>query len=88
MKDTAYRDLWTIRCKDGRQFSGRCLVAADGAKSKIARALGVVKTGANSAASRQYIKGGTHNFTSDGVLLYPKYVTPNPTEVGATQPGI
>ncbi|MGB5520973.1 MAG: FAD-dependent oxidoreductase, partial [Polyangiales bacterium] len=67
---------WAVRCKDGRRFSGRCLIAADGAKSKIARALGVVKTGANSVASRQYIKGGTHQFSSDGVLLYPRYVLP------------
>jgi flavin-dependent dehydrogenase len=69
-------DVWTIRCKDGRGFSARCLIAADGAKSKIARMLGVVTTGATSAASRQYIKGGTHNFTSDGVLLYPPYAIP------------
>ncbi|MFW2387600.1 MAG: NAD(P)/FAD-dependent oxidoreductase [Polyangiales bacterium] len=68
--------LWDVRCKDGRRFSGRCLIAADGAKSKIARSLGLVNTGANSVASRQYIKGGTHNFTSDGVLLYPPYVLP------------
>jgi geranylgeranyl reductase family protein len=67
---------WTVRCKDGRRFKGRCLITADGAKSKIARALGVVSTGANSAASRQYIKGGTHNFASDGVLLYPPYALP------------
>ena len=67
---------WAVRCKDGRRFSGRCLIAADGAKSKIARALGVVRTGANSVASRQYIKGGTHRFSSDGVLLYPRYVLP------------
>jgi flavin-dependent dehydrogenase len=67
---------WTVRCKDGRRFLGRCLIAADGAKSKIARSLGVVTTGTNSVASRQYIKGGTHNFTSDGVLLYPPYVLP------------
>lgn len=67
---------WTIRCKDQRRFSGRCLIAADGAKSKIARDLGVVTTGVNSVASRQYIKGGTHNFTSDGVLLYPPYALP------------
>ena len=65
---------WVLRCKDRRRFSGRCLIAADGAKSKLARALGVVTTGANSVASRQYIKGGTHRFSSDGVLLYPPYV--------------
>ena len=69
-------DVWRIRCKDGRRFSARCLIAADGAKSKIARMLGIVTTGATSAASRQYIKGGTHNFASDGVLLYPPYVIP------------
>ena len=76
VRDTTLGDTWTIRCKDGRRFFGRSLIAADGAKSSIARALGVVNTGANSAASRQYIKGGTHGFTSDGVLLYPKYVIP------------
>ncbi|MBW2507041.1 MAG: geranylgeranyl reductase family protein [Deltaproteobacteria bacterium] len=67
---------WKIRCKDGRRFSARCLIAADGAKSKLARMLGVVNSGATSAASRQYIKGGTHNFASDGVLLYPPYAIP------------
>ncbi len=73
---TTLRDVWTVRCKDGRRFFGRCLVAADGAKSQIARALGIVTTGANAAASRQYIRGGTHRFESDGVLLYPPYVVP------------
>lgn len=74
--ETSFRDTWSVRCKDGRCVSGKCLIAADGAKSKIARALGVVTTGTNSAASRQYIKGGTHGFASDGVLLYAPYVIP------------
>ncbi|MEM9731552.1 MAG: NAD(P)/FAD-dependent oxidoreductase, partial [Myxococcota bacterium] len=69
-------DAWRVRCRDGRTFRGRALIAADGAKSKVARALGLVTRGANSAASRQYIRGGTHNFTSHGVLLYPRYVLP------------
>jgi geranylgeranyl reductase family protein len=69
-------DTWTIRCKDRRELTAKCLVAADGAKSKIARSLGLVTTGATSAASRQYIAGGTHNFTSDGVLMYPPYAIP------------
>ncbi len=69
-------ERWRVRCKDGREFRGKALVAADGAKSKIARSLGLVTTGATSAASRQYIRGGTHNFTSHGVLLYPPYVLP------------
>jgi len=76
VSDVSLGDTWTIRCKDGRSFAAKCLIAADGAKSKIARKLGVVTTGATSAASRQYIKGGTHNFTSDGVLLYPPYAIP------------
>jgi geranylgeranyl reductase family protein len=76
VQSTRLSDVWTVRCKDGRELEGRALVAADGAKSKIARALGVVTTGANRAASRQYIRGGTHRFTSDGVLLYPRYVLP------------
>ncbi|MEO0323857.1 MAG: geranylgeranyl reductase family protein [Myxococcota bacterium] len=67
---------WTVRCKDKRRFRARMLVAADGATSRLARSLGVVTTPANGVASRQYIKGGTHHFTSDGVLLYPDYVLP------------
>jgi geranylgeranyl reductase family protein len=76
VRECTFHDQWTVRCKDARVFRGRSLIAADGAKSSIARSLGLVKTGTNSAASRQYIKGGTHRFTSDGVLLYPKYVIP------------
>ena len=68
--------VWSVRCKDGRRFRARCLVAADGATSRLARSLGVVHAPANGVASRQYIKGGTHHFTSDGVLLYPEYVLP------------
>ncbi|MEM7135815.1 MAG: NAD(P)/FAD-dependent oxidoreductase [Myxococcota bacterium] len=67
---------WQVKCKDGRVFLGSVLVAADGASSKVARSLGVVTRPSNSAASRQYIKGGTHRFKSHGVLLYPRYVLP------------
>ena len=69
-------DTWTLRCKDGRRFRARMLLCADGAPSRLARSLGVVSTPANGVASRQYIKGGTHRFTSDGVLRYPDYVLP------------
>jgi geranylgeranyl reductase family protein len=69
-------EAWSLRCRDGRHIEARCLIAADGAKSKIARALGLVTTGANGVASRQYIRGGTHQFKSDGVLLYPPYAVP------------
>ena len=67
---------WTAHCQDGRQFRGTMLVAADGANSRLARSLGVVTTAPQTVASRQYIKGGTHNFKSGGVLFYPQYILP------------
>jgi menaquinone-9 beta-reductase len=67
---------WAVRCHDGRAFRAKMLVAADGANSRLARALGVVTTPPQAVASRQYIRGGTHNFKSGGVLFYPKYILP------------
>jgi geranylgeranyl reductase family protein len=67
---------WVVRCHDGREFRAKMLVAADGANSRLARALGVVTTPPQAVASRQYIRGGTHNFKSGGVLFYPKYILP------------
>jgi geranylgeranyl reductase family protein len=68
--------LWTVRCHDGRQWRGKMLVAADGANSRLARALGVVTIPPQAVASRQYVRGGTHNFKSGGVLFYPQYILP------------
>jgi geranylgeranyl reductase family protein len=68
--------LWTVHCRDGRRFRCRVLVAADGANSRLARSLGVVATAPTAVASRQYVRGGTHNFKSGGVLFYPKYILP------------
>lgn len=68
--------LWTITCKDGRHFRAKMLIAADGATSQVARSLGIVNTAPEGVASRQYVKGGTHNFKSGGVLFYPSYVLP------------
>lgn len=68
--------LWTIRCKDGRLFRATLLVAADGATSQVARSLGFINSAPEGIASRQYIKGGTHNFKSGGVLFYPSYIIP------------
>ncbi len=68
--------LWRIHCTDGREFRCKMLIAADGATSKLARQLGVVKDAPTAAAARQYVKGGTHNFKAGGVLLFPEYVLP------------
>jgi len=68
--------LWTVSCEDGRIFRSRMLVAADGAASRLARDLGVVTTPPKGVAARQYVQGGTHNYKSGGVLLFPKYILP------------
>jgi geranylgeranyl reductase family protein len=68
--------LWTVRCHDGRQLRATMLLAADGANSRLARSLGVVTTPPQAVASRQYVKGGTHNFKSGGVLFYPTFILP------------
>eukprot|EP01090_Pellita_catalonica_P003378 TRINITY_DN13045_c0_g1_i1.p1 TRINITY_DN13045_c0_g1~~TRINITY_DN13045_c0_g1_i1.p1 ORF type:complete len:282 (-),score=46.85 TRINITY_DN13045_c0_g1_i1:35-880(-) len=54
------------------------LVAADGAESKIARSLGVVKTPPNTYCSRSFAKAGTHSFpkSADHVVFYPKKLLP------------
>lgn len=69
-------ELWTVTCRDGRHFRARVLVAADGANSRLARALDVVGTPPQGVASRQYVRAGTHNFKSGGVLFYPEYILP------------
>ena len=69
-------EIWTVTCEDGRRFRCKMLVAADGASSKIARQLGVVNSAPEGVASRQYVKGGTHNFKSGGVLFFPDYMLP------------
>ena len=52
------------------------LVCADGAPSRVATQLGLVKDPPTGSCSRSYIEGGTHNFKADGVLFYNKKVLP------------
>lgn len=68
--------FWTVQCTDRRVFRARILIAADGATSQVARSLGIVTTPPQGIATRQYVEGGTHNFKSGGVLLYPKAILP------------
>ncbi len=68
--------LWSVKCRDGRIFRSKMLIAADGAASNLSRSLGIVTTAPDGTASRQYVKGGTHNFKSGGVLFYPDYAIP------------
>lgn len=71
-----HKGKWTVTCRDGQIFRAKILIAADGAASQLSRNLGIVKGAPDAMASRQYIKGGTHNFKSGGVLFYPDYAIP------------
>ena len=57
-------------------LQGRVLVCADGAPSKLATQLGLVKNPPTGSCSRSYIEGGTHNFKADGVLFYNEKILP------------
>ena len=51
-------------------------MCADGATSKLATKLNIIKTPPSSQCSRAYIKGGTHKFKADGVVFYNKDILP------------
>ena len=70
--------LWTVHHKRGRRppFRARVLVAADGALSRVARSLGLVKTAPDAICSRSYIDASTANFDADGVVYYPRELVP------------
>ena len=57
-------------------LQGRVLVCADGATSKLATQLGLVKQPPQGSCSRAYVEGGTHNFKADGVVFYHKQLLP------------
>ena len=62
--------------KSGQTFKARVLVCADGAPSRLATHLGLVKEAPGGICSRAYVDGGTHNFEADGVVFYNKGLLP------------
>ncbi len=61
------------------------IVCADGAPSKMAGQLGIVKEPPTSTCSRAYVEGGTHKFKADGVVFYPRDLLPGkPSCVNST----
>jgi geranylgeranyl reductase family protein len=70
--------LWTIHHRYHTQppFRAKALVAADGANSRLARALGVVQRAPDAICSRVYVDAGSTNFDADGVLYYPRELLP------------
>jgi geranylgeranyl reductase family protein len=67
--------IWTA-CSGSRRFNARALVLADGAQSKLARTLGLVKDGPQAICSRAFIEGGTHRFDTDGICYMERDLLP------------
>jgi len=70
---------WTVQCdRAGERVSHRAkvVVIADGALSRLATALGIVKDGPDGICSRSYIQAGTHNVDADGVMIYTSRLMP------------
>jgi geranylgeranyl reductase family protein len=59
-----------------RTFSAGTLVLADGAHSKLARSLGIVKDSPGAICSRSFIEGGTHSFETDGICYMERDLLP------------
>jgi len=68
--------LWNVISKEGSVFKGRVLIIADGSNSYLPKKLGLVTTQPEAICSHQYVKGGTHNFDADGVMIYHKSMLP------------
>ncbi|XP_035689996.1 conditioned medium factor receptor 1-like [Branchiostoma floridae] len=54
----------------------RVLVCADGAPSKLATKLGIVKRPPDGSCSRAYVESGTHKFKADGCIFYHRDMLP------------
>jgi menaquinone-9 beta-reductase len=66
---------WTASA-GSRKFEARTLVLADGAHSKLARSLGMVKDNPDAICSRAFIEGGTHSFETDGICYMERDLLP------------
>ncbi|MGB8331163.1 MAG: NAD(P)/FAD-dependent oxidoreductase [Polyangiales bacterium] len=66
---------WTAHARS-RKFRARTLVLADGAHSKLARTLGIVKDNPGAICSRAFIEGGTHSFETDGICYMERELLP------------
>ncbi len=81
VKETKFSEkkkYWTIQAfdKHKKKIRARVLIAADGAVSKIARTLGVVKNPPDAVCTSVYVKAGTHQYKADGVCLYTRDIHP------------
>ncbi|MDX1798412.1 MAG: FAD-dependent monooxygenase, partial [Candidatus Lokiarchaeia archaeon] len=65
----ADEDYWSVFQKEGanQTYHAKILILADGASSRIAQSLGIIKDPPQAVCSRAYVKAGTYNFDQDGV---------------------
>ena len=66
---------WAIH-SGSKRFKARVLVLADGAQSKLARSLGLVKTNPQAICSRAFVEGGSHDFDTDGICFMERDLLP------------
>jgi geranylgeranyl reductase family protein len=69
---------WAIHQKEGanQTYHAKILILADGASSRVAQSLGIVKDPPQAVCSRAYVKAGTYNFDHDGVCVITKDLVP------------
>ena len=69
---------WTIHGAGApaRTWRARVVVIADGALSRLARALGLVPGAPDAVCSRAYVEAGSADFAPDGVVFYPRALLP------------
>ena len=66
---------WTVS-SGNKHFKARVVVLADGAHSKLARSLGIVKDQPQAICSRSFVEGGTHEFDTDGICYMERDLLP------------
>jgi geranylgeranyl reductase family protein len=72
------KGYWTIYQKEraNQTYRAKLLILADGASSRIAQSLGIIKDPPQTVCSRAYVKAGTYDFDQDGVVVITKDLVP------------
>jgi geranylgeranyl reductase family protein len=73
-----YNGYWTIHPKkrEKQPYHAKILILADGASSRIAQSLGIVKGPPQAVCSRAYVKAGTYNFDQEGIVVMTMKLVP------------
>jgi len=73
-----HKGYWTIHPKkvEKQPYRAKILILADGASSRIAQSLGIVKESPQAVCSRSYVKAGTYKFDQEGIVVMPMSLVP------------